>query len=258
MEHTEKSIQKALNGFLSSWKYNVNNLYVFHWESDKLIWTKAGFIYEFEIKVSRSDFRNDFKHKPEKHATLNETFESQQSAITEGASTSTRKTPNYFYYATPQDLVSPDEVPTYAGLVYIDNIGEVRLVKKAPKIHCEKYGDDELSLAPKFYFNMMSWRNKYESEANYASSVKRLLDKELSRNGQDIPYSSLKSELEAVKGEMEKYRNLYYDMVEGADFNTIERHMLIDELRRRDKDFDFNALSKKAEDEYDRRYPNRK
>ena len=67
---TEQSIQQRLNHFFASWKYNVDGLYVFQWESDKLIWTKSGYIYEFEIKISRSDFKNDFKHKKEKHIIL--------------------------------------------------------------------------------------------------------------------------------------------------------------------------------------------
>ena len=60
-ELTEQSIQKRLNHFFASWKYNVDGLFVFSWESDKLLWTKAGYIYEFEIKISRSDFKADFK-----------------------------------------------------------------------------------------------------------------------------------------------------------------------------------------------------
>ena len=35
-------------------------------ESDYLCITKSGYIHEIEIKISRSDFANDFKHKKEK------------------------------------------------------------------------------------------------------------------------------------------------------------------------------------------------
>ena len=68
---TEQKIQRRLNGFFASWKYNVDGLFVFGWESDKLIWTKAGYIYEFEVKISRADYMNDFRHKVEKHLLLN-------------------------------------------------------------------------------------------------------------------------------------------------------------------------------------------
>ena len=60
---TEQVIQQRLNHFFASWRYNVDGLYVFGWESDKLIWTKSGYVYEFEIKLTRADFRNDFKNK---------------------------------------------------------------------------------------------------------------------------------------------------------------------------------------------------
>ena len=76
---TEKRIQKILNGFFASWKYNVDGLFVFRWESDKLLWTKAGYIYEFEIKISRADYKNDFKHKAAKHILMNSVMPESQS-----------------------------------------------------------------------------------------------------------------------------------------------------------------------------------
>ena len=68
---TEEYIQKKLDGFFaeSTKKYVIENLYVFSWESDKLIETRSGLIYEFEIKVSKADFKNDFKKK-DKHVIL--------------------------------------------------------------------------------------------------------------------------------------------------------------------------------------------
>ncbi len=60
---TEQKIQRVLNKFMASPKYKVDGLFVFRWESDKLLWTKSGYIYEFEIKISRADYKNDFKHK---------------------------------------------------------------------------------------------------------------------------------------------------------------------------------------------------
>ena len=73
-ELTELSIQKRLNHFFATHKYKADGLYVFSWESDKLIWTRSGYIYEFEIKISRSDFKNDFKHKKEKHIVLGQDY----------------------------------------------------------------------------------------------------------------------------------------------------------------------------------------
>ena len=63
---TETDIQDILSiHFLTpnAKKYEMENLFVFGWESDYLCITKSDLIYECEIKISRSDFHNDFKHK---------------------------------------------------------------------------------------------------------------------------------------------------------------------------------------------------
>ena len=47
----------------STVRYFLNNLYVFSnsWESDYLSLTKSGYLYEGEVKISKSDFKADFK-----------------------------------------------------------------------------------------------------------------------------------------------------------------------------------------------------
>ena len=66
MRYTEENIQFALNNFFTpnSVKYAIDGQYVFEWESDKLIMMRtSGLVYEFEIKISKADFKNDFKNK---------------------------------------------------------------------------------------------------------------------------------------------------------------------------------------------------
>lgn len=70
---TESKIQKVVSEqFFSpnSVKYMAENLFLYDWESDFWIMMKSGLCYEFEIKISRSDFFNDFKHKQKKHLAL--------------------------------------------------------------------------------------------------------------------------------------------------------------------------------------------
>jgi hypothetical protein len=38
--------------------------------------------------------------------------------------------PNYFNFVTPRDLITIDEVPDYAGLIYIDEDGSLKLLPK--------------------------------------------------------------------------------------------------------------------------------
>lgn len=90
--------------------------------------TKAGLIVEYEIKISRSDFRADFKkirHRILDSRKINEPHR--------GAA--------YFYYAVPRDLVRTTEVPDHAGLIYCDPVFQI--VKQAPRLHSNKITDHQ-------------------------------------------------------------------------------------------------------------------
>jgi len=209
---TEKDIQRRLSSFFtdSAVAYDINNLYIFDWESDKLIKTKSGYFYEFEIKVTKADFKNDFK-KEDKHAILSSSvigerylprfykyFEKRQKrepniTVEEYAKdrlrwgckdlTSDYKLPNYFYYAVPDGLVEETEIPPYAGLVYVHNDYGMQIVKKAPKLHSEKYKDWELNLTNKFYYNMRTWMLRANNESRRCQDLYKKLD-ELQENKQ--------------------------------------------------------------------------
>lgn len=59
-------------------------------------------------------------------------------------------TPNKFYYAVPQDLIKKDEVPDYAGLIYIKEDGTKITIKNAPFLH-KRQPDMTKLLLHKFY-----------------------------------------------------------------------------------------------------------
>ena len=66
VEWTERKIQDKLRAYFfspNSKKYEITNLYVYGWESDYLAITKSMIAHEVEIKISRSDFKNDTKNK---------------------------------------------------------------------------------------------------------------------------------------------------------------------------------------------------
>ena len=66
MKWSEELIQQQLRyNFLSpsSVKYFTENINVYDWESDVLKITKSGYAYEFEIKISRGDFKSQL-HPP--------------------------------------------------------------------------------------------------------------------------------------------------------------------------------------------------
>lgn len=69
-------------------------------EADLLIVSKSNYCTEVEIKVSKSDFLNDFK-KPHQHIS---------------------RYVKYFYYAMPHSLYEKvkDQIPTHAGVITCD------------------------------------------------------------------------------------------------------------------------------------------
>ena len=164
---TEPLIQNALmRNFLSpnAKKYEITNLFVFDWESDYLAVTRAGIFYEVEIKISRADFFNDFKHKEKKHLILEHNEKAPRTEL---------GMPNYFYYAVPDGLIKIDEVPSYAGLIYVKPWG-ITIEKDAEKLHSEKLDINKLKLCDKFYYNMRSWKDKCESLSDAKNTIKEL------------------------------------------------------------------------------------
>lgn len=183
---TEAKIQKALFNNFNSHKYRFTNLYFFENESDFLSFLPSGFCYEFEIKISRSDFKADFKkvkhriHESNKTASKffirskreqllhnpswelckafpelvdarpyqsydrhKQQFETKfhlyfnPSTQIDFGSYDNCKLPNKFFYAVPKGLISVDEVPEYAGLVYIDENMKCEKIKDGKFIHKE-------------------------------------------------------------------------------------------------------------------------
>ncbi|GAI30411.1 unnamed protein product, partial [marine sediment metagenome] len=63
---TSSDIDKVLRRNFSNFDYLLSNIYFFGWESDFICMSSSNYWYEVEIKVSRSDFKADFK-KTEKY-----------------------------------------------------------------------------------------------------------------------------------------------------------------------------------------------
>ena len=233
---SEGFIQEALEKYfaLNSVRYFMDNLFVFRWESDKLIETKTGYIYEFEIKISKDDFKNDFKNKVDKHVILGWKKDSGQVYLPsfleecqkmEERAKSARypnyyltyrqanekyfrierfKRPNKFYYAVPEGLVEPEEVPAYAGLIWVTSNGGLIEKKKAPYIHKDKYNDAELKLGEKFYYHMVDWKHAFWRERRAHNRVVEKIKMEVDRKQQEKPYADLLEERDMYKGLYQK------------------------------------------------------
>ena len=119
----------------------VPNVYLFREESDLISVTPAGYIHEYEIKLSRADFTADFRNKRRHKFYVDPEKQEKTRAFNRGIRI--WKRPNYFWFAVPENLVSESEVPDYAGLIYIrqsqwNDYGSCRVVKKPVKISKEK------------------------------------------------------------------------------------------------------------------------
>ena len=177
MKHTEQSIIKELHYRFPrrNVEFKLHNCFIFAWESDFFFITKSGYAVEIEIKISKADFKKD-SEKVDKHMILKEgkrVTESKTGTLVGKEWIYTPKIteheckfrPNQFYYCCPDGMITADQLPPYAGLIYIsDNRGGsgVNIVKKAPYIHKEKLNFYQI-LCEKFY-------NKYmdlKSEFNY-------------------------------------------------------------------------------------------
>lgn len=108
-------------------------------ECDVISISKSNYIYEYEVKISRSDFKADFKKL--KHKLMTEGSGFKEKLVKENnifIKDIWYLTPNYFSFVVPENLISIEEVPIYAGLIYITTDLQFIVVKKAPLLHKEK------------------------------------------------------------------------------------------------------------------------
>jgi len=105
------------------------------WECDVLTVSKSRYATEWEIKRSRSDFKSDFK-KP-KHIK----FKRGQGGHIK-----------YFWFVVPKGLVRESEVPSYAGLMYVNDEMVCSIVRRPKRLKCKKIGDATMR---KLYRSMM-------------------------------------------------------------------------------------------------------
>ena len=137
------------------------NVYLDQFEMDLMRLTTTGYVIEYEIKISRSDFKNDSKKGRVRWGKLINKHEK----LKNGKSKSNR-----FYYVVPEHLVTADEVPEFAGLMYhIPNTEVFYVVKNAPMMHKNKAFKtikDFIKLAIKCSIRERSWRERYNKLKN--------------------------------------------------------------------------------------------
>lgn len=147
-----------------------------YYEMDLFKLTKSGFVTEYEIKISRSDFFNDFK----KGYNCNK---SKHELIKEGS-----RICNYFVFVVPEGLVKKEEVPEHLGLMYYGD--RFAYVQKGKKLHNRKFENYQM-LAEKLSYRennlSVKIRNRFNKESRVYDKYFKLLNY-LSEKNIEVPY----------------------------------------------------------------------
>jgi len=177
-ELTEEKIQEYLHlrhPLLTSPRYEAFNMFLYGWESDYLAFSKAGYVWEAEIKISHQDFLADLKNKTEKHRLIREAMKGG----------STVPMPNHFVYVCPEGVIRPEDIEDlpYAGLLWASKGGWFSWQTGIPDIHKGKHTFDDATLAEKFHYAMLNMAKRYWkkgvvdiSGATRASYEKTIMD----------------------------------------------------------------------------------
>lgn len=116
------------------------------WECDMFSVTRAGFMVEHEIKLSVSDFRADAMNKYRNHfdrATKTHSKQTKHQILAGDPRHTPLRGPARFLFVVPHGLVTLDQVPEFAGLIYVTDNGprhnySFLTVRNAPKLHSDK------------------------------------------------------------------------------------------------------------------------
>ena len=138
----------------------IPNFYPKNWfECDMCRVTRAMFFYEYEIKITRSDFKADFRKGEVRCIRTGDTspdYYKKHYKLEHGDPYG----PSNFFFVVPEGLVELDEVPDHAGLIYVSE-SSFSIIKKAPRLHKEKVSREFLlKMNSSFCFRYWSERLK--------------------------------------------------------------------------------------------------
>lgn len=158
-------ISKLLRRHFYTHDYKLHNQYIFNWECDFFCISAGGYTVEVEIKISKSDFKANFK-KLDKHRLLQDLTRNSK--------------PNKFWYCCPAGIIDIKDIPAYAGLLWIDKNLNFIEVKKAPFIHKEKNKMTGILLSKYYNLNLSMFQKllKFRSDFSYGlpDNKKQALD----------------------------------------------------------------------------------
>jgi len=144
-------ISRALSRYLNqNYNYVVPNFFVGMYEFDMFcLNTRSKYFTEYEIKITKADFKKDFKkgnrqinfEKSNGYADRHYIYSSKHGNFSNGKID--KWTPNKFCFVVPFGLIARDEIPDYAGLmIYDENRDSVSYIKSGKFIHRNEAPDE--------------------------------------------------------------------------------------------------------------------
>lgn len=177
---TEFEIQKRLYQDLStkSSLWIVPNSCVLGWESDLIAVSRAGVMSEYEIKISKADFKLDAAKQKHEHIQLFQkgimSAKHSYGGLPPVLYDRPTQTPaNYFWYACPAELIQVQEVPEYAGLLWLGSGWRPQIVKKPPKLHSNKITQKQIDQMARSIVHRY-WRIRLGTPAQVEQSEKEI------------------------------------------------------------------------------------
>lgn len=166
----------------------VPNFTPLQWfEADLWRLSKARMTVEYEIKISRSDFRSDGKKaSTSRYRNYRDGLAGEVSQKHQRLALGDERGPNRFYFMAPQGIIPREEVPEFAGLIELEGDPlwpKFKYVKTAPKLHRRKFDDDLQKVMRSFYFRYWQVRNKLPAKADITEDrIEQLLETDVRGN----------------------------------------------------------------------------
>jgi hypothetical protein len=119
------------------------------WECDVFEVTEAGYFREYEIKLSKADFKADALKEKERGSSWDPNRpppERKHDLLTK----KDVRGPSEFWFVCPRGIIEPSDLPSWAGLIHVWEIPNYKSpwnvryerVVRAPKLHRQKYSEE--------------------------------------------------------------------------------------------------------------------
>lgn len=173
------------------------------WECDLLVLDTNLQSTEWEIKISKADFKLDARKWAPDFSGDSASTKTKFQAVQSGERT------NFFGYLTPAGLIPVDDIPVFAGLMEYDSVSkQFHLLKGPPLLHADPFSEARLSGAVRsVYERFWSFKNKEISTDSVLNELRserdklsRRLDSEIRFRNQNLHLTdgTLRDELKTI------------------------------------------------------------